>query len=100
VSGDYQLAVRYENAQQEPWEDLRITILRLDGPPSISGACGGLTDDEDTKQARLEANSATQVVSMPTCLEENKKYTVKLQFVKFSANVPQRDASILIDAVT
>jgi hypothetical protein len=100
VSGNYELVVRYENAQPEAWEDLRISIIRDDGPANIAGVCGGLTDQDDEKSTGLAAGVNVQVVSVPTCLERDKKYTIKLQFVKFSANVAQRDASILIDSVS
>ena len=40
------------------------------------------------------------VVSPPVCLEANKYYKIKLDFVRLSPNVQGRDASILIDLLT
>jgi hypothetical protein len=102
VSSHYELVLRYENAvqQREAWEDLRVTIVRLDGQASVEDICADYTPADDEKVARLPADATFQVLGEgPTCLEKDHRYIIKLQFVKFNANVAARDANILIDSV-
>ena len=99
-SGSYELVVRYENSQADAWEDLRITIVRLDGPVNIEDACADYTTQDDEKFTALPTREIYSIVSAPTCLEKDRRYKIKLNFVKFSSNVAARDASVLVDSVS
>lgn len=98
-AGYYELIIRYENQQSESWEDLRISIIRLDGPPDYSDVCSDFIPQDDDKIVSLPSGRIYQTVLPPSCLERQKKYKIKLEFVRFGSNVPSRDASILIDSV-
>jgi hypothetical protein len=56
-SGDYEIAIRYENGLSfEVWEDLRVSIVRQDGPPDYSGICSDYSPQDDDKVASLAAS--------------------------------------------
>ena len=45
--------IRYENNLPVPLEDLRISIVRLDGPPSEDSLCGNYMPLDDEKSTNL-----------------------------------------------
>jgi hypothetical protein len=99
-AGYYELVIRYENLQaSDAWEDLRISIIRLDGPPDLTDVCSDFIPQDDDKIVSLPTSSNYQVVLPPSCLEAKKKYKIKLDFVRFNANAQTREASLLIDSV-
>ena len=52
-SGHYELVIRYEHMQTEAWEDLRISITRLDGFPDTTGICADYDQSDDYKVTQL-----------------------------------------------
>ncbi|CAF0857038.1 unnamed protein product [Brachionus calyciflorus] len=99
-AGYYEMVIRYENSQSgETWEDLRIKIIRHDGAPDMTGVCADYAPHDDDKYTRLPGNANFQLVLPPVCLEPSKRYTIKLDFVRFNPAVQPRDAFILVDSI-
>jgi hypothetical protein len=97
-AGDYELVIRYEYLQNaESWEDLRISIVRLDNQDSSLDFCEKSQDDNIGTS--LPSNSNYKVVVPPFCLESKNRYKLILDFVRFSSTGQTREASILIDSV-
>jgi hypothetical protein len=56
-AGHYEIVIRYEHMQAtDPWQDVRITVVRHDGPPDISDVCADYAPGDDYKQASLPAS--------------------------------------------
>ncbi len=88
-AGLYEIAIRYEQQQQqsEPLEQqhVKIVLIRDDGfngPVDLSGPCAkayNLSDDE--KQTSLPYNALYHVVQPESCLEPNRRYTIRLEIL-------------------
>lgn len=99
-AGYYELVIRYEYLQSgESWEDLRISITRLDGPPDFTDVCSDFIPQDDDKATSLSPSSNYQIIVPPSCLEPKKRYKLRLDFVCHKVG-GSRDASILIDSVS
>lgn len=96
-TGHYELVIRYENMQPEAWEEVRIALTRIDGYPDSSGFCADYEPSDDYKVSSLPSNAYDHLIVPPFCLESNKKYSLKLDFVRFGSSI--RDGSILIDSI-
>lgn len=110
-AGYYELVLRYEYIQAvDDWQDVRISITRLDGPPDLADVCADFIPQDDDKSASLRSSANNVVVLPPSCLEPKKRYKLRLDFVRSSSSASsassassnaqsQREASILIDSV-
>ena len=52
-SGHYELVIRYEHMQADAWEDVRITLNRMDGYPDLSGVCADYDQSDDYRVTPL-----------------------------------------------
>lgn len=109
-AGYYELVLRYEYIQAvDDWQDVRISITRLDGPPDLADVCADFIPQDDDKSTSLKSSSNNVIVLPPSCLEPKKRYKLRLDFVRSSSSASsasannngqsQREASILIDSV-
>ena len=46
----------------DPWQDVRITVVRHDGPPDMSDVCDDYAPGDDFKQASLQPSMWIYIV--------------------------------------
>ena len=62
--------------------------------------CAGRTEDDRPMQFRMDNRQKHATLNTPLCLEDGKRYQIKLKFDQHDPNSPDPKASILIDSVS
>ena len=65
-AGNYELVIRYESQMRgEPWEDVRVQLIREDGPPD-SSSCAEYVPQDDEKMTSLPGQASHHISQPPS----------------------------------
>ncbi|XP_005110416.2 laminin subunit beta-1 [Aplysia californica] len=94
----YDIVVRYDPRMPEVFEDVRVTVIR---PNAVDpdGLCGDFSPRDDLKTMSLPPGARFQVVSPPSCLEQDTTYTVRIDFNTYISGRQSPEATLLIDSI-
>ena len=95
-SMNYFPIIRYEHDPNHPvdWQAVDVELINLDG--EAGGKCAGSLEQQTVS---LSGASNSVELAEPFCLEQSKRYEIKLTFTQYDPSQPQ-GAKILIDAVS
>lgn len=94
----YDFVIRYDPRMPEVFQDVRVTLVR---PERVDpeGLCGEFNPQDDFKNVALQPGARYMVVDTPSCLEEGKTYTLRLDFSQYRSGLQTPEATLLIDSV-
>ncbi|XP_009995324.1 PREDICTED: laminin subunit beta-2 [Chaetura pelagica] len=96
-STEYDVIIRYEPQQPEPWQEVRVRVLRP-SPVSASSPCGNTIPSDDQLSTSLPSGARYVVLPWPVCLERGVSYTIRLELGCATAR-QDPTASVLIDSL-
>lgn len=96
---DYDVVIRYTPQSRGDWDTAYITLVRPDSYEP-EGPCPGADPYLEQRHPFRLHDYERQVVALPNvCLEEGKRYTVKIRFDSQSQEKDNPAAQILIDSL-
>ncbi|XP_074861711.1 laminin subunit beta-2 isoform X2 [Carettochelys insculpta] len=98
ASMEYDVVIRYEPQLPEPWEEVKLRVLRP-GPIAASSPCGNTIPADDRLGTAFPPRARYVVLPQPVCLEQGISYTLRLELTRYSTRQPVPGASILIDSL-
>ncbi|NWU72049.1 LAMB2 protein, partial [Pterocles burchelli] len=96
-STEYDVIIRYEPQHPEPWQEVRLRVLRP-SPISASSPCGNTIPADDQLSTSLPSGARYVVLPRPICLEQGVSYTLRLE-LGCAAGRQDPTASVLIDSL-
>uniref|UniRef100_A0A8C0FRK5 Uncharacterized protein n=1 Tax=Bubo bubo TaxID=30461 RepID=A0A8C0FRK5_BUBBB len=96
-STEYDVIIRYEPQHPEPWQEVRVRVLRP-SPVSASSPCGNTIPADDQLSTSLPSGARYVVLPQPICLERGVSYTLRLELDCATAR-QDPTASVLIDSL-
>ncbi|OPJ71969.1 laminin subunit beta-2 [Patagioenas fasciata monilis] len=96
-STEYNVIIRYEPQHPEPWQEVRVRVLRP-SPVSASSPCGNTIPADDQLSTSLPSGARYVVLPQPICLERGVSYTLRLE-LGCAATQQDPTASVLIDSL-
>lgn len=97
-SMSYDLTIRFETQMPSSWNDVRVVINHED-LPDPNGPCGNRMPQDDYLAAYLAADSLHHIVQPKICLEQGKKYTIRLELSRYNPQRATPGATVLIDSI-
>ncbi|KAK7490606.1 hypothetical protein BaRGS_00018209 [Batillaria attramentaria] len=94
----YDFVIRYDPRMPEVFQDVKVTLIRPDRVDP-DGLCGEFNPQEDFKQVALQPGARYEVVRPPSCLEQGKTYTLRVDFEAYRSGQQTPEATLLIDSV-
>ena len=93
----YDMVVRYEQlpSQPETWKTATMQLIPIDGPAEVVAS----PDCVVNQTFEMSNEQRYVVLDKPLCLEEGKRYQIKLTFDQYDETNPDPKASIRIDSV-
>lgn len=99
-STHYDVVVVYEIQGTRPWNDIRMTLVRLDDDVSdLSGVCGNVIHADQHVPLFLPSTERHHIVVPSSCLEKGKRYKVKIEFNTIDTRYATPHDSILVDSI-
>ncbi|NXD69062.1 LAMB2 protein, partial [Eolophus roseicapillus] len=77
-SMEYDVIIRYEPQHPEPWQEVRVKVLRP-SPVSASSPCGNTIPADDQLSTSLPSGARYVVLPQPVCLERGVSYTIRVE---------------------
>lgn len=94
----YNPTIRFEPTK-DSYEEVEFKVVRP-GPPNPDGPCRDVRPEDDTRYISLPANTRSYTIDPPICLEQGRKYIVKITIKRFRGDRDTPTASVLIDSVS
>ncbi|CAL1537788.1 unnamed protein product [Lymnaea stagnalis] len=94
----YDIVIRHEPRMPEVFEDVRVSVIRP-GQVDPDGLCGDFKPRDDLKSVSLQPGARHEVVSPPSCLEQNTQYTIRVDFNTYKTGESNPEATLMIDSI-
>ncbi|XP_029769841.1 laminin subunit beta-1-like [Terrapene carolina triunguis] len=99
ASMEYDVVIRYEPQLPEPWEEVKLWVLRP-GPIPTGSPCGNTIPADDRLATALPPRARYVLLPQPVCLERGVSYTLRLELTRYTSRQAVPGASVLLDSVS
>ncbi|XP_053890049.1 laminin subunit beta-2 [Malaclemys terrapin pileata] len=98
ASMEYDVVIRYEPQLPEPWEEVKLWVLRP-GPIPTGSPCGNTIPADDRLATALPPRARYVLLPQPVCLERGVRYTLRLELTRYTSRQAVPGASVLLDSL-
>uniref|UniRef100_A0A8C0JE97 Uncharacterized protein n=1 Tax=Chelonoidis abingdonii TaxID=106734 RepID=A0A8C0JE97_CHEAB len=98
ASMEYDVVIRYQPQLPEPWEEVKLWVLRP-GPIPTGSPCGNTIPADDQLLSRDSRPCRYVLLPQPVCLERGISYTLRLELTRYTSRQAVPGASVLLDSL-
>nr|XP_032628515.1 laminin subunit beta-2-like [Chelonoidis abingdonii] len=98
ASMEYDVVIRYQPQLPEPWEEVKLWVLRP-GPIPTGSPCGNTIPADDQLATALPPRARYVLLPQPVCLERGISYTLRLELTRYTSRQAVPGASVLLDSL-